>query len=66
MVVELELVVSKMEDIQNSSSTQLRWTTDVLSKTNKINDDRYDAFALSSEITGLWLENVNVIDFSVS
>ena len=66
MVVELELVVSKMEDIQNSSSTQLRWTTDVLSKTNKINDDRYDPFALSSEITGLWLENVNVIDFSVS
>ena len=31
-----------------------------------INDTCYDTFVFSSEITGMWLENVNAIDLSVS
>ena len=40
--------------------------SDVLSKINDINDSCSDAFAFSSEIIGMWLEIVNVIDFAVS
>ena len=36
------------------------------SMSDDINDACYDTFAFSSEITGMWLENVNVIDLSVS
>ena len=40
--------------------------TDVLSKINDINDSCSDTFAFLSEIIGMWLEVVNIIDFAIS
>ena len=56
--------------IKDSSSNRLLNLSDdandVLNKTNEINDSCSDAFAFSSEINGMWLQIVNVIDFAIS
>ena len=56
--------------MKDSSSTQLLKlsddASDVLNKTNEMNDSCSDAFAFSSEIIGMWLQIVNVIDFAIS